>query len=87
MANQLDGLFNQVVDDPDVVAAVKSLALEAISQAREMLQPHMTPAIRQQMVRSILPTLVKSLEANRDASTDDELRAQMNDLFAAVRDG
>lgn len=81
----LDGLFNQVVDDPDVVSAVKALALQAIREAQDMLSSHTAPAIRQQMVKSILPTLVKSLEANRDANTDDELRAQMTDLLTQVR--
>lgn len=81
----LDGLFNQVVDDPDVVAAVKSLALETIAQARDMLAPHTAPHLRVQMVRSVLPTLVRSLEANRDANTDDELRAQMAELLVAVK--
>lgn len=84
---KLDALFNQVVDDPEVVAAVKDLALTAIGEAREMLSPHVAPQIRQQMVRTLLPTLVKSLEASRDTGTQDELRAEMKALLLEVRDG
>lgn len=85
--NDLGSLLNEVVDDPEVTAAVKTLALDALAVASEMLSPNAAPHLRIQMVKSILPTLVRSLEKAPDGGDKDELRKRMEDLFAEVRGG
>lgn len=85
MPKPLDDLFNVVVDDPDVKAAVKALALEAVQVAREQLGPHMAPQVRAAAMRSVLPALIRSLDRERDNGADDDLRKQVVGLFEEVR--
>lgn len=78
-------LLSAVIDDPDVRGAVKSLALESLEEARRLLRVG-TPPVRARVMATILPVLVKSIGPASDTSNDD-LRAEMEAMFAEMRAG
>jgi hypothetical protein len=78
-------LLSTVVDDPDVRGAVKSLALEALGEARRLLRVG-TPPVRARVMATVLPILVKSIGPASDTSNDD-LRSEMEAMFAEMRAG
>jgi hypothetical protein len=84
MTTDLAPLVAAVGDDPEVRAAVKGLALAALAQAHDLVVRG-TPAVKAKVVAGILPALVRSLGESQDTTTTDQLRAELDDLFAQMR--
>lgn len=80
----MEGLMAHVADDPEVRAAVKALALESLAQARVLVRSG-APSVKSRVVASVLPALVKGLGERQDTTTTDELRDQLDQLFAEMR--
>lgn len=81
----LSVLVNAVVDDPEVKSAVKSLALTALAEAKEVLITG-NPQSKQNVMRMLMPALVASLKETTTGDGLESLRDTQNALFAAMRD-
>ncbi len=87
MPNQSDlaVLINAVVDDPDVKAMVKSLAMDALAEAQDMIRRG-SPSVKQSVIRAVMPALVASLKESQVGDGLTDLRAKQNQLFGEIRD-
>lgn len=81
----LAALVNAVVDDPEVKAMVKSLAMDALAEARDMIHRG-SPIVKQNLIRALMPALVSSLKESSTTDNSEEIRTKQNELFAAMRD-
>lgn len=81
----LSQLINAVVDDTDVKAAVKALAMSALNEAQEIIDSG-APQQKSNVLRMLLPALVASLKETQSGDGLEELRKTQNELFAATRD-
>lgn len=70
-------------NDPEVYAAMKSLALSAIQNAKEILETT-APSVQMQVVRMLLPAVSRSL-SQRNEDDNDELKAELQSLYEDVR--
>lgn len=83
--SDLTQLMNAVVDDPDVKASVKALALDALNEARFQLA-NGTPQNRANLIRALLPSLVASLKETNTGDGLEELKKNQTALFHQLRD-
>lgn len=83
--NILDVIPASLAQDPEVFAAVKNLVLDAIEDAREMMDTA-SPAIKMQLIKSLLPVAARAL-ALRDADDGmDELKNAVKEMHETVAD-
>lgn len=81
----LAALVNAVVDDPQIKTMVKGLAMDALREAKDILE-NGTPQVKQNLIRVLMPALVASLKETNSGDGLEELRKTQNALFASVRD-
>lgn len=81
----LSQLMNAVVDDPDVKAAVKALAINALSEAQYQLQ-NGTPQNKANLIRALLPSLVASMKETQSGDGLEQLRETQEQMFKELRD-
>ena len=79
-------LINGLGEDEEVRAQVKSLVLESITMAHELLTSA-SPMIRQQIMKSVLPHAVRAATAEKDRAELQKLQVMMHDLMKEVREG
>ena len=72
--------------DEVIKQAVRKLAFEVVHEAHKMLHQG-SPATRLSVIRSLLPSLVRSLEKQEDQDQNIELQKQLAELMKEVRDG
>lgn len=72
--------------DELVKQAVRKLAFEVVHEAHNLLSKG-SPATRMSVIRSLLPSLVRSLEKNEETEGTKELQKQLGELMAEVRSG
>lgn len=78
--------FAGLDDDPEVRAAIRRLAIDAIEQARELLIDA-SPNIKMQMIRQLLPALAKSLSAGKDEDeATKEALATVTELYENMQE-
>lgn len=73
-----------LAEDPEILSAAKSLILDSIAHAQELLDEGI-PSVKMGIIRSLLPAAVKL--ATHQKTLDDEveeLRAQVNDMYARM---
>lgn len=80
----LDPLLSTVADDPEVKAAAKQLALDAIAEASRLIKRG-NPTVKASMVRAILPSAISSLKDRPVDETDNVLRKEMASVLSEVR--
>lgn len=83
--SDLSQLMNAVVDDPDVKATVKALALDALEEARYQIA-HGTPQNKGNLVRALLPALIASLKETQTGDGIEKLREEQAKMFKEMRD-
>lgn len=83
--NDLSQLVNAVVDDPDVKATVKALALDALNEARYQIA-NGTPRDKAVLVRALMPALIASLKETQSGDGMETLRDAQTDIFNQLRD-
>lgn len=83
--NDLSELINSVVDDTEVKHAVKSLALQALSEASDIIATG-NPQSKQNIMRMLLPALVQSLKETNTGDGLEELRETQKALFKETKD-
>lgn len=81
----LAALVNAVVDDPDVKQMVKDLAMDALGEARFMIE-NGSPAVKMGLIKSLMPALVQSLKETQSGDGLKELRDAQVELFGQMRD-
>lgn len=84
MPDPLAELVNAVTDDPEVKASAKALALSTIAHAQYLLDRGQ-PAMKLQIIRSLLPTALASLKESPEDASVGELRDEMAAVLAEVR--
>lgn len=85
MANGMAALVHAVSDDPEVKAAAKNLVLDAINDARFLMQVG-SPEIRSRLTAALLPTALASMKGQGEDESTVELRAQMDALIVEMRE-
>lgn len=70
-------------EDNEIRDAVKRLYLDGLSEARKILT-HGSPAIRLQLIRSLLTSAAKTLNKPSDGDDNGELRQKMDELYSSV---
>lgn len=71
-------------DDPDILEAVKALTLAAISEAQHLIDNGI-PAVKMQLIRTVLPAAAKALASKKGTDAKEELQAEMKKMYAGVR--
>lgn len=84
-SGDLSQLMNAVVDDPDVKATVKALALDALNEARYQLQ-NGTPQNKANLIRALMPALISSLKETQTGDGLEALRETQSQIFSEMRD-
>jgi hypothetical protein len=78
-----DLIPDDLLSDPDVYNAVKQLALGAIREAQDILNDGI-PAIKLQLIRSLLPQIARSLATKREDSEEKELQEELSNLYGNI---
>lgn len=73
-----------VHDDPELRAAVKSLAMEAVTQARYIMERG-TPNLKLAVIKVLMPAVARELAKKEDRDDLTQLRAEMSQMFAEMR--
>lgn len=81
----LAALVNAVVDDPEVKTLVKALAMDALSEARDLIE-HGNPQTKANLIRALMPALVQSLKETNTGDGLEELKKNQTALFAAMKE-
>ena len=83
-ANPLADVIHAVSDDPEVKAAARQLALEAIGQAQYLLR-NGNPTVKATMLRSILPTAFAGMKEQAEDPGASEARKVMDSILEDMR--
>lgn len=82
----LANLPESLAHDPDIYNAIKSLVLDAIDEAREILDTA-APTNKLNLIRILLPAASRALSARQDSDGLDELRERIDTMYEAMRQG
>lgn len=78
-------LPSSLAQDPEVYNAIKQLTLDAIHNARDILQTG-SPAIQLSLIRSVLPAAARALAAKNTDDGLDDLKSEVAKMYGAMRD-
>lgn len=72
--------------DPEIQGRMKSLVHLAIDQA-EYIMHHGAPPLQMQLVKALMPAMVKEMARQKEGDGQEELRREMAAVMAEVRGG
>lgn len=76
-------LLRKVANDDEVRARTKQLALCVLDEAEHLILEG-NPSVKVTMIRSLMPTLAKSLDKQDEVSEVDLMRQEVQHLMAAI---
>ncbi len=90
MSNYSDPLANLLLDaarhDEVIKQAIRKLAWEVVQESHKLLTTG-SPSTKMSVIRTLLPSLVRSLEKTEDADTSTQLRDELASLMSEIRSG